>query len=1189
MKIFKILILFAQILLTINLYAAFPFSSLLKINNSLEDKNNFNALLERQLSILSEEKNKLEENQAQIKSRLEATNTEITSIKEKSRNSSGALKDFLNQKLLINNQIYQTLTEIEQTTSQIILLIDSHSKILQEYKQDPEFKNKGLKLPNKSLYLFSDMQRINDLMGSYENELKELEEKAKKIGIDLSNRQKAQAMARQEYAEKKKQQEEFSGKSAVELSSVRDNFTTAQRAELLDDEEKLYRYKKELSDIRVKEIEHKRNFLIDAQIKLTKLQLQILKDEYERIKHLFKVDEKYLKNSELELEQIRAESTSKEKKFKDTIEGLDIAKIGLEEEINKYKSQFNLSANEIQSINDWTMVTNSFSSWGIFLRVHNVLNKILLISINRNQLEADIEKERVKSHQAEITTRIIKTWYNLTNRTNNLDSVADFSKEIKYYEALKADIQAADTSILDRKTGINNQLNQNSKVLENVKNRLKELKSQKDTVFKNNLNEYAHYFSLIKDAEEEIRARTEPLTRIIEIYNQIHEIHINTLQKIDSILNELYSDIQGKSSTGILLRGMKDFIPDIYTFFTDISFLIKSTNYKLDSLVNIMDYYNKHSYELFALILQIIIIFLLFLLIKLYLPDFIKYLSKFNIQYGPGYIVSNLIRILLKFINTHLFGLFVWLILFISVRYHINQPLFRIIFYFLSIPYLIYYSRRFINYLFEANRAQEYKIINKIYEERFFKVVNFLLSSTIFILLFRQAYLVINYPKSKFPEVLLALNFIILQISLLFLISREQILSIISRNSSLSELFYNYINRYYYFFLGCMIFIILMSNPYLGYGPYFFNIISRIILILALVPIFSMLHNYAKKIAYFIFFHQNGEIVKERFASAKTAYGVFVIISFLFFLFLVLIIGANIWGYKIDLAKISELLHKELQPLGLDSTGRTIYLMPITFIKIFGFFIGGFFIAYIFNRFLLKRVFDLLLVNIGVQNALISLIRYSIIISTIIIGFVSVGLGSSLLYIFAIIGGLGVAAKELITDLIAYFIILVQRPIKIGDLIMIDDETRGVVRHITLRSVILRIKNSVTVFIPNSQIISKNVVNWNYSRTFFAFDDILLTVPYSSDPEHIKEIILKVLDNNTNILKNPSPIIQLRDFTDNGYQFLIRGFMSSDKVLEQADIASDVRIQLVKKLRSLGIEVGSPTRTVRIISREEIN
>ena len=154
---------------------------------------------------------------------------------------------------------------------------------------------------------------------------------------------------------------------------------------------------------------------------------------------------------------------------------------------------------------------------------------------------------------------------------------------------------------------------------------------------------------------------------------------------------------------------------------------------------------------------------------------------------------------------------------------------------------------------------------------------------------------------------------------------------------------------------------------------------------------------------------------------------------------------------------------------------------------------------------------------------------------------------------------------------------------------MLDDDTKGVVRHITLRSVFLRRKNSVTVIIPNSHVMNKPVVNWNYSRTFFAFDDIMITVSYSVDPLRVKELILKVLDNNINILKNPAPIVQLQNFVDNGFQFMVRAFLSPDKVLDQFDIASDVRLELVRVLRAHAIEVASPTRVVKLMSSSSMD
>ena len=66
------------------------------------------------------------------------------------------------------------------------------------------------------------------------------------------------------------------------------------------------------------------------------------------------------------------------------------------------------------------------------------------------------------------------------------------------------------------------------------------------------------------------------------------------------------------------------------------------------------------------------------------------------------------------------------------------------------------------------------------------------------------------------------------------------------------------------------------------------------------------------------------------------------------------------------------------------------------------------------------------------------------------------------------------------------------------------------------------------------------------------------------------------------ILKSPAPIVWLYDFVDNGYQFLVRGYLTADKVLEQWDISSQVRLEIVKKLRENGIEIASPTRLIRV-------
>ena len=174
-----------------------------------------------------------------------------------------------------------------------------------------------------------------------------------------------------------------------------------------------------------------------------------------------------------------------------------------------------------------------------------------------------------------------------------------------------------------------------------------------------------------------------------------------------------------------------------------------------------------------------------------------------------------------------------------------------------------------------------------------------------------------------------------------------------------------------------------------------------------------------------------------------------------------------------------------------------------------------------------------------------------------------------------------------ISDFIAYFIILVQRPIKVGDYIWIDPNTMGVVRKITPRSVVVRRRNSNTLVIPNNQVVNKVVTNWNYSSGFIAFDDIVVTVTYKEDPAKVRELLLKVLDESNYVLKNPKPIVRLEDFNELGFVFLVRGFLSSNYTLDMWDIASDVRLAIVKKLRDNNIELAHPVRVMVGVNRPE--
>jgi small-conductance mechanosensitive channel len=221
-----------------------------------------------------------------------------------------------------------------------------------------------------------------------------------------------------------------------------------------------------------------------------------------------------------------------------------------------------------------------------------------------------------------------------------------------------------------------------------------------------------------------------------------------------------------------------------------------------------------------------------------------------------------------------------------------------------------------------------------------------------------------------------------------------------------------------------------------------------------------------------------------------------------------------------------------------------------------------------------------------VQNTIVSITEYLIVIAATLLGFYKAGLGSLVgILIGALILSIGWVIKEPLSDFIAYFILLVQRPIKVGDYVKMDDDIKGVVRKITPRAVVIRKNNSHMVVVPNATVISRPVYNWNYVRNFIAFDDILVPIAFKEDPTRVKELLFSVVSANPNILKNPKPVIRLEEFRDYGYIFLVRGFLSSDLTLEQWEIASDVRLAIMKILRENNVEIASPVEVIRAVAR----
>lgn len=1133
--------------------------------------------IEKQLVLLQKEKE--EANSIQRTQELPARAAEQRSLRAKLAKAAGQEQDFLNKKISLVAQDYQILTEIERVWQQYKAVLDEHSKILQEYKNDPDFSK--LKVPTKAAYGFEEFEELGRRLFSIKSRLTDLEKSRAAAYDDLHKRKKSRAMLEEEYQEKVRQQEDFARAGSEEGAAH------VQNAELIDLQKRLLNDKRILAEVKTKEAEQRISYL-DSQITIARAHVVRVKEDYEAIKRALYVDASYVKKAEAELERKRHESTAIREQLHDDIKSSSFAKEEMHKKVTEAAERLGVNPAGLPSSGDWDKTPSNVQEWNVLCLLGYLALQESVIDLGREYKEALVELEKAKLRGDEIQVAIIRSWHALTKSRLGFSAHA-LQQEIKFYEAPKAEIQGDLTILNERRARALTLMQELNGLLERIRKLSAALKVV-ETDFKDNASQYEVCTHRMYEAEDQVRTRMVLTAKLIETYSTTIALLEGTNKRIETVVNELGTkSFWGRSALSITWVELKNFFPDVKRFAEDViagvTLMVK--NFSMAHLYSWATQ-KRSAPTVLLFFLRILLMLLLYLAIRAYMPVLRDYFS----LPGDGHPLRTSIGLwtsfILGFIHKHLLSLYSWFLCFIIVYYELAGGVYwSIFFYLVSIPYMLYMIYAFFTDFKATNKRFHYGLLSETYESRFVVIVSLLSYITVVLFFFRQAFMAANYHASAVPAILLALNFIVFQLALMSLISKEWILQLIPRNTPLWEWIYDNVNHYYYLLWLLMIAVIIMSNPYVGYGRQVLYVLARLVFIGSLIPLLSYLYTRMRRASSNLFFYYgSGESLVERFGSARTWYGLFVVVMFCAFVVLGLIVGVRVIGYHIDFRDILGWLQYELYSPGFDDVGRRIAVTPLAFLKVIVFFLAGVAAAYVINNLILRRIFDPLMVSSGVQNTVFTFSRYAITFIALLIGFKTVGLQSFAMQLLLALGALGLALKDPVLDFFSYFIILVQRPIKIGDLIALDDNVTGVVRHITPRSIVLRRKNSVTIMVPNSHIVTRPLVNWNYSPNFFAMNDMLLTIPYSCDPDKVRQLIVKVLDTNINILKTPAPLVLLHDFVDNGFQFMIRGYLTGEKVLEQWEIASNLRLDIIRTLRAHGIQVAMPTRILRVLPEE---
>lgn len=214
------------------------------------------------------------------------------------------------------------------------------------------------------------------------------------------------------------------------------------------------------------------------------------------------------------------------------------------------------------------------------------------------------------------------------------------------------------------------------------------------------------------------------------------------------------------------------------------------------------------------------------------------------------------------------------------------------------------------------------------------------------------------------------------------------------------------------------------------------------------------------------------------------------------------------------------------------------------------------------------------------------LLSLVIVVVSIFIGIDMLGIDLTALAVFS--GALGLAIgfgmQKTLGNLLSGIILLMDRSIKPGDVIVVGD-TFGWVNKIGIRAVSVLTRDGKEYLIPNETLMTETVENWSYSDRNVRVR-IPVGISYDSDVHRARTLMLDAVENLPRVLKEPRPVVNMSGFGDSSVDFEIRIWIT-DAEAGLGNITSEVLFRVWDLFKAEGIEIPYPQRDVHIRTMDE--
>lgn len=290
-------------------------------------------------------------------------------------------------------------------------------------------------------------------------------------------------------------------------------------------------------------------------------------------------------------------------------------------------------------------------------------------------------------------------------------------------------------------------------------------------------------------------------------------------------------------------------------------------------------------------------------------------------------------------------------------------------------------------------------------------------------------------------------------------------------------------------------------------------------------------------------------------------------------------IAAFIWaGFALHVTGVWPEVQQALDDFGF-SWGKNRVSLWLLLTGLLSF--GGTVIATMWlGSFIEHRVMKAGELDMSLRVVFTKVIRAVLLVVGILIALPLVGIDLTMLSVFggAFGVGLGLGLQKIASNYVSGFVILLDRSIRLGDRVQIDNRV-GEVTKLTARYVVVRLGDGSEAIIPNETLVTSTVLNLSYTS-----NDMRVVLPvqisYESDLDRATASLLQAVENNPRVLRDPAPAVLLKSFGESGIDLELAVWLA-DPQNGVAAFRSEINRRIWDNFRRDGIEIPYPQREIR--------